>query len=311
MKKWIWILVAIIIAGAVGGYTYARHAQNDRLYDQQMTRGNAYIASKDYTSAETAFTNALKRKPNDKKATTVLNQTQDFVSAKNLLDDRKFSDAKKGFQDVADTKNGNEQLVDRAKTNIKNLKTIQANVKKFNGFYDTALEQAGNGQYMESNTTLDKIFNDKAIHQTYYQDILSKAEKLRDDNNNAIDGKPNSDSTLDQNSSTGAVANPNLDSSSSSSSNATGSSSNSASLTPEEEQAAKNYKGSNEYTVKPGQNTIDGQEITNAQVNSARRELDEAGFDSGAMSDQDVKNLIKGAHNEKQSVTQYANQTLK
>ncbi|GAY71976.1 hypothetical protein [Lentilactobacillus kosonis] len=316
MKRWIWILVAIIVAGSIGGYAYARHSQNNRLYDQQMTRGNAYIASKKYSSAETAFTNALKRKQDDKKATTFLKQTQTFVSAQKALNDRKFSESKQQFTDVKNTDQGNEQLIDRAKTNLATLKTVQANIKNYNKVYNQALDQAGEGQYMESNASLDKIFNDKAIHQTYYKDVLKKAEKLRDDNNKAINGQPNDQSTVDNDDDSSSTAvSPNLDPDSSSSNSQSNTNTNpdssSASLTPEEQKQADNYKGSNEYTVKPGQNEIDGQEITNAQVNTARRDLQQSGFDTGAMSDQDVKNLIKGASEKNQSVTDYAKQTLK
>jgi len=312
LKKWIWIIVAIIVAGSIGGYAYARHSQNNRLYDQQMTRGNAAISNKNYTDAETAFTNALKRKQNDKKATTLLNQTQTFVSAQKSMSDRKFGVSKQQFTEVRDTNNGNEQLIDRAKSNLSTIKIVQGNIKIYNKVYNKALDQAGKGQYMESNTSLDQIFNDKYIHQTYYQDILKKAEKLRDDNNKAINGEPNSSSTLNQNDdSSSSVANPNVDSSNNQSNTNTNPDSSSASLTPSEQKQADNYKGSNEFTVSPSQNEIDGQEITNAQVNTARRDLQQAGFDTGAMSDQDVKNLIKGASQKNQSVTNYAKQTLK
>ena len=65
MKKWIWIVIAIVIGVSVGGYAYARHSQNENIYAQAMKRGRLQISNKNYTAAETSFTNALKRKPND------------------------------------------------------------------------------------------------------------------------------------------------------------------------------------------------------------------------------------------------------
>ncbi|AEB72872.1 hypothetical protein ACN50G_05720 [Lentilactobacillus buchneri] len=295
MKKWIWIVIAIVIGASVGGYAYARHSQNEKIYAEAMQRGRLQISNEKYTAAETSFTNALKRKPNDDKADKILNQTQSFISANDLFDDLKFGQAKSEYQSVVDTKKGNELLSDRAKAQITKIKGIQKNRQNYNKIYNQALDQAGNGQYTESNSTLDKIFSDKSIHQKYYADILKKAETLRDKNNDAISGNASASSnsfdssTSDSNTSN----NPNV-------SGAKG-----ASLTSSEKKAAAAYKGSNEYTVTKGDRDLDGKPITAAQITSARKQISAAGVDSNAMSDQDVRNVIKGAHKNGETIGQY------
>nr|WP_252893039.1 hypothetical protein [Lentilactobacillus otakiensis] len=284
-----------MIGASVGGYAYARHSQNEKIYAEAMQRGRLQISNKKYTAAETSFTNALKRKPNDDKANKVLNQTQSFISANDLFNSLKFGEAKGEYQSVANTKKGNELLADRAKARITKINAIQKNRKNYNKIYDQALDQAGNGQYTESNSTLDKIFSDKSIHQKYYADILKKAETLRDKNNSAITGS-SSDSSNSFESSTS-------DSNTSNNPNVTGD--KGASLTSAEKKAAAAYKGSNEYTVTKGERDLDGKPITAAQVASARKQISAAGVDSNAMSDQDVRNIIKGAHKNGETIGQY------
>ncbi|EHO52605.1 hypothetical protein [Lentilactobacillus kisonensis] len=295
MKRWIWIVITLVIALSVGGYAFARHSQNEKLYTDAMQRGTVQLSNKNYTAAETAYTNALKRKPNDEKATTVLNQTQSFMSANSSFNDRQFSAAKGNYQSVVNTKKGNELLKNRAKSRLALIKTIQANDKKYNDIYNQALNQTGEGKYAESNSTLDKIFSDKSIKQSYYKDILQRAEKLRDKNNSALNGSTSSNSNdfESSNSSSNTNNNPNVASNSS------------ASLTSSEKKAAANYKGSNEFTVTPGEKEINGKEITASQIASARKQISAAGVDSNAMSDQDVRNVIKGAHNNNQSIGTY------
>lgn len=55
----------------------------------------------------------------------------------------------------------------------------------------------------------------------------------------------------------------------------------------------------------PGEKEINGKEITASQIASARKKISVAGVDSNAMSDQDVRNVIKGAHNNNQSIGTY------
>lgn len=313
MKKWIWIVITIVIAASVGGYAYARHSQNEKLYNDSMQRASLQISNKRYIAAETSFTNALKRKPNDKKATRLLGQTQNYLAANDSFNDRDYESAKDGYQSVVDAKNGNETLKDRSKNKLATIKTIQGNIKKYNQIYNQALNETGEGNYTKSNSTLNKIFTDPTSKQNYYKAILKKAKQLRAKNNAALTGSPTGDTgatTPAGSSSTSSSFGPT--SSTSSSVNTPNVAPNSsASLTPSEKKAAKAYKGSNEYTVNPKKNQINGKQITASQVTSARKQISAAGIDSNAMSDQDVKNIIKGAHDQHESIGQYVKERYK
>ncbi|WP_283680308.1 hypothetical protein [Lentilactobacillus sp. Marseille-Q4993] len=314
MKKWIWIIVVIIVAGSIGGYAYARHTQNEKLYTQEIKRGNAQISDQDYKGAEKSFSDALKRKSNGTKAKTLRNQTRKFMDANELLNNKKFKDSQDKYREVTAIKKGNEQLVDRANSQIKLLDKIQANVKSYTAAYTAALEQNKNKQYADSNDTLNKLLKDKNFQQPYYTDILQKVVQLQTNNNAALSNQSQSTDTNDDNDSkdnSGSQSDSNVTSGGSTDSKSDkGSSKNNTSLTPAEKKAAKNYKGSNEYTVKPKDKQVNGKQVQKAQILTARQELKEAGVNPDAFSDQDIIEVIKGAYNKNQTIAEYAKKNL-
>ncbi|KRM94545.1 hypothetical protein FC56_GL001503 [Lentilactobacillus senioris DSM 24302 = JCM 17472] len=328
MKKWIWLVVAIIVGLAVGGYSYARHAENQKLYEDAIEQGNLQISNKKYTAAETEFMNALKKKPGDKRANVLLKQTQEYAAGDSSFAARQYPDAKTSYTQVTNTKGGNQQLVDRAKDQLSLIKKIQTNLAKYTKVYNKALQQQKAGQYVDSNITLNEILTDKNASQSYYKTIFNKAKKLRDSNNSAIENNsiptdPNEADNFEQ-PSNDPVDNPNVAANSTSSSSASSdtastseskdsavsSSSSSASLTSSEKKAADNYKGSNEYTVPDSKKKINGKDATAMQIKEARATIKAAGVDEGALSDQDIIDAINGALKKNESLAQYAKENF-
>ncbi|MCY9807365.1 hypothetical protein OXT66_07440 [Lentilactobacillus senioris] len=317
MKKWIWLVVAIIVGLAVGGYSYARHAENQKLYYDSMEQGNLQISNKKYTVAETEFMNALKKKPGDKRASLLLKQTQEYAAGDNSFKAGQYSDAKSSYTAVTNTKGGNKQLTDRAKDQLLLIKKVQANLAKYTKVYNEALQQQKAGQYVDSNITLNGILTDKSASQSYYKVLFNKAKKLRDANNSAIENNstptdPNEANKFEKPSNK-PVDNPNVAasaSSSSSSASEAAASSSSAGLTSSEKKAADNYQGSNEYTVPDSKKKINGKAASARQIKDARATIKAAGVDEGALSDQDVINAINGAYKKQESLSQYVKENF-
>ncbi|KRN02904.1 lipoprotein [Levilactobacillus senmaizukei DSM 21775 = NBRC 103853] len=291
MKKWVWVVATIVVALLIGGYAYSNHHATAKEYQAAMANGRTAIKGKHYTQAESYFQNALKRKLNDPTAQTYLTQTQRFVSAENSMEARKFTSAEEHYQTVKDTKKGSKVLVSRATSQYKLVKGVVANVKQFKTILSKAQGENKALNYGQSNTTLDELFNNDKFRQTYYKDLYDQALALRKANN------------AGQTSSVTAAA--------SSTSSSSDTSSSSASLTPAEQSAAKNYKGSNEYTVTQSQKELNGKTITDAQIASARQTINAAGGQSDAMSDQDVRVAMQTASKKKLSLTKYTQQYLK
>ena len=266
-----------------------------------MANGRTAIQSKHYTQAESYFQNALKRRLNDAPAQRYLTQTQRFVSAENALDDLHFASAQKHYQTVKDTKNGSQVLTKRAQDRLKQVKTIRGNVKQFKKLLTKAQGQNEALNYGQSNTILDELFNNSKFRQRYYKNLYSQALALRKANN------AGQTASLASSASSTAVASS---SESSATSSSTATSSSSASLTSSEQAAAKNYSGSNEYTVTKKQKELNGKTITADQIASARKTINAAGVQADAMSDQDVRVALQQANKKDMSLSAYAKQYL-
>ncbi|KRM59558.1 hypothetical protein C5L31_000339 [Secundilactobacillus malefermentans] len=292
MKRWVWAVVAVVVAVLIGGYAYSNHRITENQYNTEMSNGQAAIQAKQYTSAESHFENALKRKTNDSAAQRYLDQTQSFVSGKNAMTSRHFNAAKNYFTTVKNTKNTSGVLVTRSKSRLATLKIVIKNVKKYNKIYSEAVTQNKATEYEASNATLNQLFADSEFTKTYYKNIYTKARALQTANTKGITGEATSATT----------------SSSSSSSSA---SSSSASLTSSEQSAANAYSGSNEYTVPKSQTQIDGQTITAAQINNARSTLSSIGVTPGQFSDQDIRSGLIAANKAGISFKSYAQKNYK
>ena len=298
MKKWVWVVATIVVALLIGGYAYSNHHATAKEYQAAMANGRTAIKSKHYTQAESYFQNALKRRLNDKTAQRYLTQTQRYVDGEDALEARHFSAAETHYAAVKKTKSGSAVLVTRAKDRYKQVKGIKANVKQFKQILSKAQGENKALNYGQSNTTLDELFNNAKFRQSYYKDLYDQALALRKANN------------AGQTSETSSAASA-ASSSTAASSSATTSSSSSASLTSSEKQAAKNYSGSNEYTVTQSQKELDGKTITAQQIASARKTIDSAGGNASAMSDQDVRVAMQQADKKNLSLSKYTSQYLK
>lgn len=305
LKKWVWAIIAVVIVAVVGGITFTSHHMTQEAYSSAMTTGKKAVQKENYSVAESAFQEALRHRTNEATAQSYLSQTQNFVAAQSAMNNSEFSTAKRDFNKVKSASPSNAVLAKRATKALKKLKTVQAQSDLYQQIYDQALTQNKGQSYTASNSTLDRIFKDAEAKQSYYTDIYNKAVDLRSANNDAIkhggDGTASSSSASDSTSSAGSAAASNSDSATSSVSG----------LTDSEKQAAKNYKGSNEYTVPKSQTEVNGKTITTAQINSARKTLSSIGVAPGSFSDQDIRNGLIAANKAGISFKSYAEKNYK
>ncbi|GEO74961.1 lipoprotein [Levilactobacillus namurensis DSM 19117] len=303
MKKWVWVVATIVVALLIGGYAYSNHHATAKEYDAAMTNGRTALQAKNYTQAETYFQNALKRKLNDPKAQTYLLQTQRFVAGENALTARKFANAQNRYQKVQDTKDGSGVLRQRAKKRLTQVKGIRANVAQFKAILKQAQAQNQALDYGKSNSTLDQLFTNKQFQESYYKNLYTQALALRKANNASQSAASSSTTTTSDSAATS--------SSRDTTSGSQQQNSSSAALTSSESKAAKNYQGSNEYTVTKKQKELNGKVITAAQISSARQTINAAGGQADAMSDQDVRVAMQQAHKKGISLTKYTQTYLK
>jgi len=316
LKKWMWVLVAAVIAIGVGGYTYSKHREQTNAYTTAMRYGKLAIQDKNYSQAESFFSRATRTKANDPVAQRYLTQTQTYVDGANAIKERQFSQAKTSFTTVTKTKTGSDVWVKRAKTELKLIKRVVKKRATYQKEYKKALELNQTNEFTDSNGVLTVLFQSKTFSESYYKDIYKAAKALRKQNNAALksltsstpvvnNGSSQSSSSSESSSSTAASA-------SSSSSTATSKADSSTSgLTSSEKKAANNYSGSNEYTVTNSQQQVNGSSVTSNQIKATRSELKEAGIDADALSDQDVRTVLQTAASDHISPVQAAKKLFK
>lgn len=307
LKKWVWTIIAVVVIAVAGGYAYANHRMTQQTYTAAMTAAKNAVQDKNYSVAEAAFQEALRHKSNDATAQRYLTQTQNFASAESAMSDSDFDSAKSDYTKVKTTADGYSILTQRANKALKQLKTIQLKEEMYQQIYDQAMTEYNGQSYTQSNATLDRIFKDSDAKQSYYTDIYNQAVDLRSANNKAVkgggDGMPADDS-----SSTSAAT---TSSSSATTTSDSSTSSTVAGLTDSESAAAKNYKGSNEYTVPKSRTQLNGKTITATQITAARKTLKDAGIQPGSFSDQDIRDGLIAAKKAGTSFKTYAEKNYK
>jgi len=316
LKKWMWVLVAAIIAIGVGGYTYSKHREQTTAYTTAMRYGREALQDKNYTQAESFFSRASRTKAYDPVAQRYLQQTQTYVDGAKAIKERQFSNAKTSFTTVSKTKNGSKVLVTRAKTELKLVKQILKRRQMYADDYQKALELNQTNEFTDSNGVLTVLFQNKSFSQSYYKDIYKKARALRKQNNAALKSLTGSTPVInngssESSSSSSSSTNKSDNQTSGSSTAKSNANSSSSGLTSAEKKAAADYSGSNEYTVTNSQQQVNGANVSSSQIKATRSELKEAGIDADALSDQDVRTVLQTAASDHTSPVQAAKKLFK
>ncbi|KRO13906.1 hypothetical protein IV64_GL001922 [Lactiplantibacillus xiangfangensis] len=276
------MVVAVVIAVGVGGYSYTRYRLQEQSYTTEMKAGKEALQSKDYTQAETNFTHASRTKANDTTAQRYLTQTQTYVGGQESLKSRQFSAAKSAFKTVNTTKNGSTVLVSRSKEQLTALKKVLAKRKTYKKQYQSALELNKANEFTDSNGILKVMLQDATLKQNAYQDIYKQAQDLQKQNNASL--KALTGGTPIKNSAQSATSS---DSSTS------------------QKDVAGSSSGNKAKTGSNAKSTVSGK-YSDAQIKSTRSELNEAGMDDSNYSDAQVEAILKRASEQHISIAQAA-----
>lgn len=183
MKRWLWwSLVGTFIAVIFIGYGLTKRVETNKVYRNVMSLGQTYVTDGNYAAAQVAFQDALKKKPNDKTATVYLAQTKTYGQGLDAIEAKKYEQARTYFKKVAAENDGLGILVKRASEKQTELKEVIAQRKNFQTIYAKAKSQAKNYEYSSSNTQLAIILGYSNIKESYYADILKKAQALKREN---------------------------------------------------------------------------------------------------------------------------------
>lgn len=274
MKKALLLLTtgfALVLAGCGNSSSSSNSANNnDSKYKTEMTKGNTAVDNGKYAKASDHFEAATKLKKTDK-ASASEKQADNLVKAKSLMNQRKFSDAKKALNKVIDQDNGNKKMTSHAKDLKKQVNKIQKNRNNYKLDIKNAkaMIKAGNGDQAKS--LLEQVTKSKGIKGKYYSDLYTQAKTLLE---SVPETSTNDTTTTDANNS----------------SNDTNTDTTTSSDDQSDNPAAKG-----DFDVEKRE--VGGKEITDQDIANARQQLTDQGVKTvGAWSDNDIIRAIKNAH---------------
>lgn len=274
MKKALLLLTtgfALVLAGCGNSSSSSNSANNnDSKYKTEMTKGNTAVDDGKYAKASDHFEAATKLKKTDK-AKASEKQADNLVKAKSLMNQRKFSDAKKALNKVIDQDNGNKKMTSHAKDLKKQVNKIQKNRNNYKLDIKNAkaMIKAGNGDQAKS--LLEQVTKAKGIKGKYYSDLYTQAKTLLE---SVPETSTNDTTTTDTNNS----------------SNDTNTDTTTSSDDQSDNPAAKG-----DFDVEKRE--VGGKEITDQDIANARQQLTDQGVKTvGAWSDNDIIRAIKNAH---------------
>ena len=276
MKKALLLLMtgfALVLAGCGNSSSSSNSANNnDSKYKTEMTKGNTAVDNGKYAKASDHFEAATKLKKTDK-AKAFEKQADNLVKAKSLMNQRKFSDAKKALNKVIDQDNGNKKMTSHAKDLKKQVNKIQKNRNNYKLDIKNAkaMIKAGNGDQAKS--LLEQVTKAKGIKGKYYSDLYTQAKTLLE---SVPETSTNDTTTTDTNNSNNDT---NTDTTTSSS----------------DDDQSNNPAAKGDFDVEKRE--VGGKEITDQDIANARQQLTDQGVKTvGAWSDNDIIRAIKNAH---------------
>lgn len=183
MKRWIWwSIVGVIVAVCFIGFGLTKKVETDKIYQNAFDSGQSYLNDGNYRDAKIAFQDALKKWPNDQKATAHLKQVTLYEQGLAQIDQRAYTKAKATFNKTEQVKDGSPLLNKRAIEKQVELKEVSVQRANFAKAYKKAASLTKNYEYTSSNTQLAVILGYSGIEQTYYEDIFQKAQALKKEN---------------------------------------------------------------------------------------------------------------------------------
>ena len=297
MKKWLWVVVTILVAVGVGGYTYSRHQVQMQGYHTEMQSGKQAVTAKQYSEAEDAFTRASRTIVNDTAAQRYLSQTQTYIAGQEAIKARRFAAAQTAFTTVKNVKKGSSVLMTRSQTKLDLLDTIISQRKRDNKLYQKALVLNQANEFTDSNGVLMVLFQNKQFSQDYYQDIYRKAKGLRHENNAALKSLTGS-TPITNNEAQTVTSNANQTSeqpAKSSDSNSAKESQSSNTTSQSSAATTSQTQSSSASTTSSSAATSTSTTVDPSGIQATRAELTAAGLDGNQFTDAQIQAIMQQA----------------
>lgn len=152
---------------------------SEEAYNSAIQKGLDVIASENYEKAEAYFELALEEKPEDKKATAYLNQTEAYNRSKKAMDSNDLKTAEEEAKKVVKIKNGSKSLSGKAMEIIDKIKAFDSTLLGFQKEYEIIKGLIASNSFDEAKEKITSVLNNDEINEVYYEDIKLKLDELK------------------------------------------------------------------------------------------------------------------------------------
>ena len=280
VKRWAWwTIIAAVLAFLFVGYGYTRKVEAQKYYNQAVEAGKQSIRDGNYEAARLSYRDALKKKPSDDLAETVVDQITDYQKGWKDMNEGRYSEACRKFERVSNVDSGSALLVQRSSSLATELKEVIKERKIFQKVYRKAKVLSENYEYTASNTKLAVILGYGSIKEGYYRDVYHDARKLKEYNDRIL---------------------------------------RSLGYTVDDDSSGADSTRSSRYSKNTRQDVVSGvsgasassaeRNITDAEIRQARHDLKAQGLDEKSFTDDQVRQVILRAGSEGKTVRQVADE---
>lgn len=155
---------------------------NDEAYNNAIQKGLDYVASEEYSKAESAFELALDEKKEDEKATVLLSQTIDYQEVVKAMEEGEYDLAKEKANAVIELDGGSSALVKKSEDALASMKDFEGKLSEVTKDYEKAHKQFKAQEYGEAQKTIDGVLKndlDNIIFKSVKADIKSLQKDIK------------------------------------------------------------------------------------------------------------------------------------
>lgn len=161
---------------------------NDEAYNNAIQKGLDYVATEEYSKAESAFELALDEKKDDEKATVLLKQTIYYQEVIKAMEEGEYDLAKEKANAVIELDGGSAALVKKSEDAIASIKEFENKLTEVTKDYKNARQQFKDLEYDIAQKTIDGILK-KDLENIIFKSVKADIESLQKDIQSSLDAE--------------------------------------------------------------------------------------------------------------------------
>lgn len=169
-------------------FTVLVGCSNDEAYNNAIQKGLDYVASEEYSKAESAFELALDEKKEDEKATVLLSQTIDYQELIKAMEEGEFDLAKEKAHAVIELEGGSSALVKKSEEALALMGVYEEQLAEVTQDYEKGQKQFEDKEYDKAQKTIDDILK-QDLENVIFKSIRADLKSLQKDIKSSLEAE--------------------------------------------------------------------------------------------------------------------------